>query len=248
MTLCLRNKIIPDNPANFLEVGIYESPEPDPFELWELEAIANTPASDQGGLNMAVFMPWAGLRPSETLALAWEDVDLEDGVLYIRRAYVTGVYKKTKTKRSSRLVELLPEALEALKNQHGLTSSEKRITISVLQRDNRTYRSEEITPVFINANTGKPYIQTKTYINSFWREHLERAGVRYRPIDQCRHTFASQMLSIPGIPDSWIVQQLGHSDTTMLYKHYAKLMQQRNRKQIVDLATVELAIKRAGQS
>jgi hypothetical protein len=48
------------------------------------------------------------------------------------------------------------------------------------------------------------------------------------------------MLSIPEVPDAWIVQQLGHADTTMLYKHYGQLMQSRNRKRIVDIAAIYL--------
>lgn len=41
--------------------------------------------------------------------------------------------------------------------------------------------------------------------------------------NQCRHTFASQALS-SHVTLEWLAKQLGHADTTMIKKHYAKLI------------------------
>ena len=45
-----------------------------------------------------------------------------------------------------------------------------------------------------------------------------------RGINQGRHTFASQLLTSGQVPPEWIAEQLGHSDTSMIYKHYGKLI------------------------
>ncbi|MOA57240.1 Phage integrase family protein [compost metagenome] len=51
--------------------------------------------------------------------------------------------------------------------------------------------------------------------------HLKRARVRHRGPNQCRHTFASQALSCY-VPVEWVARQLGHTDTTMVKKHYGR--------------------------
>ena len=48
--------------------------------------------------------------------------------------------------------------------------------------------------------------------------------MRKRGINQGRHTFASQLLTSGQVPPEWIAEQLGHSDTSMIYKHYGKLI------------------------
>ena len=208
--------------------------------IFPSQKICTTPTDDLAARNLAQFMLWTGPRPSEALALAWEDVNLKEGYLYIRRALVTGHYKSTKTRRSRRIVELLPEALAALESQQQFTLQKEKQEIEVIQIDNRSIRTEKIRAVFLNTSTQKPYPRSGAYSRSFWKDHLKKAGVAYRAVNQCRHTFASQMLSIPEVPDAWIIQQLGHADTTMLYKHYGQLMQIRHRKRIVDIAALHL--------
>jgi len=50
---------------------------------------------------------------------------------------------------------------------------------------------------------------------------IDKAGVRHRGANQCRHTFASQALT-SDVPVEWAARQLGHSDTTMIKKHYGR--------------------------
>ncbi|WP_259650319.1 hypothetical protein [Shewanella morhuae] len=47
------------------------------------------------------------------------------------------------------------------------------------------------------------------------------AKLHHRGPNQCHHTFASQLLS-NYVPLEWVARQLGHSDTTMIKKHYGK--------------------------
>ncbi|MES6203442.1 hypothetical protein U6N28_12535, partial [Cutibacterium acnes] len=52
--------------------------------------------------------------------------------------------------------------------------------------------------------------------------HLEEVGVRYRGPNNCRHTYASQMLSTGVVPLDWIADQMGHTSTAMIWRHYGK--------------------------
>jgi integrase len=62
-------------------------------------------------INMMGFAFWSGLRISELIALAWEDIDVKTGTVKVCRARVNGPYKQTKIKRSTREVELIDPAI-----------------------------------------------------------------------------------------------------------------------------------------
>lgn len=58
-------------------------------------------------------------------------------------------------------------------------------------------------------------------MSNWFTAHLEKAGIRHRGANQAPHTFASQALS-SYLPIEWVARQLGHSDTTMVRKHYGR--------------------------
>lgn len=168
-------------------------------------------------------MPRAdGPRTSEAQALAWEDVlDIEKGIIRYRRAVVRGRFKVTKTKRSTRTHHLLKPAREALQRQFELTGKRPAQTYEIIDRDNRTVRKEKLRLVFLNSQSGKPFYENAIR-QRFWKVHLERAGVRYRGPNQCRHTFISQMLSLGVVPLHWISNHVGHSTINMIQRRYGK--------------------------
>ncbi|KAF5298095.1 hypothetical protein FQR65_LT19619 [Abscondita terminalis] len=94
--------------------------------------------------------------------------------------------------------------------------------VDVLQRDNRTYKQEKLRFVWINEEQNSTFEYYE--LRYRWNKHLQKAKVRGRGINHGRHTFASQLLSSGQVPPEWIAEQLGHSDTSMIYKHYGKLI------------------------
>jgi integrase len=58
----------------------------------------------------------AGSRQGELLGLKWEDVDLEDVTLQVRRTLSNGTFTAPKTAKSRRSVKLTARALESLKH------------------------------------------------------------------------------------------------------------------------------------
>ncbi|MBV9334300.1 MAG: hypothetical protein JO243_00275, partial [Solirubrobacterales bacterium] len=84
-----------------------------PFESWdELHRLADRLGRQLGPL--VLFAAATGLRPSEWLALEQRDIDRQQGVLYVRRAYRNGRIKHPKTAASYRAVPLQTIALDAL--------------------------------------------------------------------------------------------------------------------------------------
>ncbi|MDY4311400.1 tyrosine-type recombinase/integrase [Pseudomonas putida] len=94
--------------------------------------------------------------------------------------------------------------------------------IEVVDRDNRTVREQRVRFVFHNSATGEPYRSSDVLRHGWWITHLEKASVRQRGPNTCRHTFASQMLSSGIATPEWIADQMGHTSTAMIFKHYAK--------------------------
>jgi integrase len=84
-----------------------------PFESWaELDALATKLEPCYGPL--VLFAAATGLRPGEWIALEHRDVDRDERVLYVRRAYRNGRVKCPKTEASMRAVPLQTIALTAL--------------------------------------------------------------------------------------------------------------------------------------
>lgn len=175
----------------------------DPFRPDEVRAIMEHARVPQFR-NLCAFAFFAGLRPSELLALRWSDVDLEKRAVRVRRAFVRGRLKPTKTSSGRRTVELLPMALEALRAQRQHTQ---------LVGDT----------VFLNHRTGRPYASGKAIRERDWKTTLRIAGVPYRAPKQMRHTFASMMLSA-GENVMWVARQMGHKDWTVTARRYARFI------------------------
>jgi integrase len=46
--------------------------------------------------------------------------------------------------------------------------------------------------------------------------------VRYRGPNNCRHTYASQLLTTGAVTLQWLKDQMGHTTIAMLERHYGK--------------------------
>jgi len=195
---------------------------PDPFDKEETQKILRTPTDRDQELNMLEFNFSSGLRPSELIALGWDDIDQINWTAHVCRAKVNGKFKTTKTLKSERTVELLKPAIEALKKQLAHSYALPPIEIEVTQSDAKTVIKQDWRPVFLNSNTQKAHSSERGICARFWTTHLKNAGIRYRPFKTIRHSYASQLLSTGMISKDWIAKQMGHSSTRMIDKHYAK--------------------------
>ncbi len=214
-----RNRTAHD-PTEGIVIRLPDADEADPFDRKEIEQILADDPEHRQELNLAQFMLWAGPRVSEAIALAWEDVDLKAGTVKFRRSQVRSHYKVTKTRRSTREVRLLKPALEALEAQRRYTERLQPVEIDVTDRDNKTVKRQKVRLVFHKTTTDAAWTSSDVLLKTWWRKHLEDAGVRYRGPNNCRHTYASQMLSTGVVPLDWIADQMGHTSTAMIWRHY----------------------------
>lgn len=110
----------------------------------------------------------------------------------------------------------------------------------VTERDNRTTRTQRLRLVFHKSNTGKAWSSSDVLLKSWWRDHLENVEVRYRSPNNCRHTFASQILSTATAPVEWVAEYMGHTSTAMIHRHYGTWIPKRAHDQ---LSLIEAALK-----
>lgn len=230
------------NPVDGIEIALPDPDDPDPFDRDEIQAILSTPTTREQELNLIQFMIWTGARVSEALALTWEDVNLKTGRVKFSLANVRGRYKVTKTKRSTRELDLLAPALAALHQQKIFSFHMKPKPVTFTDRDNKTQRTRDVRFVFLNSRSMEPHVNDMVLRDRFFKTHLKKAGVRYRGPGQCRHTYASQLLSTGLIPPEWIAAQLGHVNTDLIYKVYGKYLP-KDAKSIIDRANRALGFK-----
>ena len=89
--------------------------------------------------------------------------------------------------------------------------------MAVTERDNRTVRKSRLRFVFHKTTTQAAWTSSDVLLKNWWVGHLEKHGVRYRSPKNCRHTFASQVLSTGVAPVEWIAEYMGHTTTAMIH-------------------------------
>jgi len=172
----------------------------DPFSQEERTVLIN--AAHGQMKNLIQFGFWTGLRLSELFALNWGNIDWINKRIYVEGALTQDAdeIEATKTEAGERIVHLLPPAIAALKAQKEYT---------FLQGDE----------VFQNPHTRKRWTGDLALRARQWKTLCKRAGVRYRPPGQMRHTFASMTL-MAGESPQWVAAQMGHTDWTFTARVY----------------------------
>ncbi len=153
-----------------------------------------------------------GLRSGELIGLRWEDVDLNEGLVHVRRSIVRGTEGPPKSNRF-RQVPLADDLLDALAGVR-----------------------RESGPVFTNR-TGDP-LSWDACRNAL-RRACRRAGLRNIGLHALRHTFASQ-LARQNVSLLFIQGFLGHS-TMQMTQRYAHVPTAALRHVVQVLPAAELA-------
>lgn len=156
----------------------------------------------------------AGTDQLELLALRWQDVDLDVGVLRVRATVqrlgkgvglVTGSPKTARSRRTLPLPQVLIDTLR-----------EHRASQELEREEASSWHDSGL--VF---TTSKGTMIEPRNLNRFLDEAIERAGLRRIRFHDLRHTCASLLLA-QGVSPRVVMEVLGHSQmsmTTDLYGH-----------------------------
>lgn len=83
--------------------------------------------------------------------------------------------------------------------------------------------SSELESDYLFCTTKGNQLNHANLCNRVWAPALKKAGVPYRPMIQTRHSFATTALSLGENP-LWIARTMGHRDTDMVIRVYAKFV------------------------
>jgi len=215
MTFALRRGLIAVNPCSLLTSD--DRPrrrERRQDHVWsddEIEALieaaeqlARKPASRYDYTPLLRSALFTGLRLGELLGLQWQDVDLQEGVLHVRRQWTRlGEYAPPKTKAALRRIPLSDEmtgALAALKL--------------------RSRYSNDDDPVFA-ARNGRP-LKHRNATRRGFENTAEQAGIDDVSFHSMRHAFASRMID-RGISSTVLAALMGHESSTITERRYIHL-------------------------
>jgi integrase len=174
----------------------------------QLEAFLAVASRDRSW-PLFLFLADTGCRPSEALAIQWEDVDLAGRSAHIHRALdLDGTEKRTKTS-TGRYVDLSARLVAAL-DRHQTTVEAAALAAG-----------RDVNLLVFPSETGKP-IDVKNMARSF-RKLLVRAGLpRFGPYS-LRHTFASHLLGMSA-PITYVANQMGHATPAITLSAYAHFL------------------------
>ncbi|WP_411063681.1 tyrosine-type recombinase/integrase [Vibrio rotiferianus] len=215
------NGLIMKNPMANIHNFKTTTKEPNPFTLSDIKAILNHKKLCRIARLLIGLGVMTGLRISELLGLSWCCVNFEQMKLSVKWAKSSDGYRVPKTEGSVRCVDLNEHALAMLRELHDLTGNKRSFKVQVLLADNKSFRAETVKPVFINSKTNRAFIDDKQFAKTFLTPALAELSIEHRGPGQVRHTFASQALTA-GINENYIAKQMGHRDTEVIRKHYAR--------------------------
>ena len=194
------DEVIERDPTLTIERYKQKTNEPNPFTIDEINQITKELSSPYSEFFKFAF--FTGLRTGELLAIRWEDVDVSKKLAHIRVNLTSGIEKEPKTKGSIRTIELHEKAIEAIES----------IKLSKYSDSKR---------IFIDPRTMREYKYADGLRKYVWKPTLAKLKIPYRYPYQCRHTYASMMLS-SGANPMWVAKQMGHSDWGMIRKVYGR--------------------------
>ena len=159
----------------------------------------------------------AGLRQGELLGLKWEDVDLDHGILRVKRT-LSGIkdgkpiFGTPKTAKGRRSVQLTVKAVEAL-GKHRERQIEERKQLVELWRD---------WDLVFPTRVGTPISRHNLVARSF-KPLLVRAGLPDIRFHDLRHTCATLMLVV-GTNPKVVQEMLGHANVSITLDTYSHLL------------------------
>jgi len=207
--------LIPRNAAAGLKLPRITREEIDPLSPEEARCLLEAASGDRLEALYVLALN-TGMRQGELLALKWDDVDLERGVLRVRRtlthvdkAFVLG---EPKTKKSRRTIRLTSGAVQALEEHLSRQLEEMERMGSLYQPGGLIFATEAGT--IINPSNLR---------NRSFKPLLKRAGLRPIRFHDLRHTCATLLLG-KDVNPKIVSEMLGHASVSITLDIYSHLL------------------------
>ena len=151
---------------------------------------------------------WTGMRKGELLALRWNDIDLDEGLIHIT---------KTLSNDGKNGWELTAPKTKTSKRDVMMTSSLKQMLKDLF---NRNIHSVAFNKDFFIFGTYKP--MSFTTLDRIYNKYISISSVKRIRIHDFRHSFASALIEL-GVDIMLLAQMLGHSSREQIFNTYGHL-------------------------
>ena len=206
----MREEILEKNVAKLVRVPGPVKVEREPLSVDEVRSFLKASRDDR---LYAMFVVFAvlGMRRSEVLGLRWEDVDLEQGFLQVRRGLqrIDGELRvlPTKTARSRRTIPLPAFVVRVLRTHQAAQDDERRQLAGRWPDHGYVFTTPIGTP--IDPRNCTRVVQAA----------CKKAGVRVLRLHDFRHGCVSVLLNL-GVPPRTAMEVVGHSTIEMTMNVY----------------------------
>lgn len=208
-------KIIPDNPFDFIEPMKKEKPHISFYDKNEMRQLFDAMRGHKLEIPF-MLAAYYGFRRSEVLGLRWRAIDFEHKLISInhkmlvvkKKVYLTD---ELKTMTSNRTLPLIPAVEEALLKHKEQIEQNKLFYGNTYEQ-----RYLDYVCVYDNGKIVYPDFMTKQF-----KKLLDNNGLKPIRLHDLRHSCASNLLA-NGVPMKEIQEWLGHSNfstTADVYSH-----------------------------
>lgn len=160
-----------------------------------------------------------GLRQGELLGLKWDDVDLEDGSLQVRRTLAITksgpVFTAPKTAGSRRSVKLTSAAIEALRGH-------LKRQLAEMDKVGSLWDPGDADGLIFASETGTP-LDRRTVTKLKFKPLLKRAGLPEIRFHDLRHTCATLLLT-KNVNPKIVSEMLGYSTIAITLDTYSHVL------------------------
>ena len=164
-----KDELVDHNPFELLEWPVIDREPPDPYTLEERDTVLDYTLKHHPFFYPFVYHQFhTGMRPSETIALRLNTVNLDTGLMQIIESRNLNERGNTKTRKSKRRITAPPSVVELW----------RQIRLPCEPGDSYLFYNQRGKPINANEWAGK-----------FWKRINERAGVRHHKFYATRHTF-----------------------------------------------------------
>lgn len=178
------------------------------FTTWSADKVNKflESVSDHGWYPIYILAIYTGMRQGEILGLHREDIDLENGIIYVRHqvSAIPGqglVITEPKSDKSRRPITISPSALDVLKSHlEGI---------------------QDGPGLVFTTSTGRP-ISARNILRHF-KKVIERTGLPVIRFHDLRHTHATLLLTA-GVHPKIVQERLGHSQISLTLDTYSHVI------------------------
>jgi integrase len=211
----VQDDLIPRNATEAVKAPQVRRQEISPLSAEQVKVLLETACGDRLKA-LFVLAIHTGLRQGELLGLKWEDVDLESGILRVRRTLAITksgpMLTAPKTKGSRRSVKLTQGALDALRSHLKRQLQEIDMAGSLWREMGLVFASE------IGEPLDRRYLTSRRF-----KGLLESAGLPAIRFHDLRHTCATLLLS-KNVNPKVVSEMLGHATIDIMLDTYSHVL------------------------